>query len=101
METEDANAHPNHVYNNRLKLDTILRRDAKYPPQAPSEPCLATFLGLTVQPRGEPCGSASRFDFLTVEVIQIKKKTPLLKFMNLYQWLVARSIPEEFRLRIF
>jgi len=79
MEMEDANAHPNHVYNSRLKLDTILRRDAKYPPaQAPIEPCLATFLGLTVQPRGEPCGSASGFDFLTVEVIQIKKKTPLL-----------------------
>jgi hypothetical protein len=78
---EDANAHPNHVYNSRLKLDTILRRDAKSPPpppQAPIEPCLATFLGLTVQPRGEPCGSASGFDFLTVEVIQIKKKTPLL-----------------------
>jgi len=28
-----------------------------------------------VQPCGEPCGSAAAFEFLTVEVIQIEKKT--------------------------
>ncbi len=29
----------------------------------------APLLGLTVQPCGEPCGSAAGFDFLTVRVI--------------------------------
>jgi len=33
------------------------------------ELCPAPFLGLTVQPCGEPCGSAEGFDFWTVGVI--------------------------------
>jgi hypothetical protein len=44
----------------------------------PMEHCPASFLGLTVQPCDEPCGSAAGFDFLTVEVIQIGKKMPFL-----------------------
>jgi hypothetical protein len=44
----------------------------------PIEQCPAPFLGLTVHPYGEPCVSAVGFDFLTVEVIQIKKKTQSL-----------------------
>jgi len=54
------------------------------------------FLGLTVQPCGEPCGSAAGFDFLTVEVIQIKKKTHSSQCLNLCQWLVACSTSGRF-----
>jgi len=39
------------------------------PPPPPFELCPAPFLGLTVQPCGERCGSPAGFDFLTVEVI--------------------------------
>jgi len=54
-------------------------QDAKCPlppsPRAPPiEHCPAPFSGLTVQPCGEPCGSVIGFDFLTVEVVEMKKK---------------------------
>jgi len=47
------------------------------------------FLGLTVQPCREPCGSVTGFDFLTVEVIQIENKTPFLQCLNLCQSVVC------------
>jgi hypothetical protein len=42
-----------------------------------------------VQPRKEPCGSAAGFEFLTMEVIQIEKKTNKCQFLKLRQWLIA------------
>jgi hypothetical protein len=44
----------------------------------PTQHCPAPFLGLTVQPCGEPCGSAAGFDFLTVELIQTENQTGTL-----------------------
>jgi hypothetical protein len=38
-----------------------------------------------VQPCGETCGSAAGFDFWTVEVIQIEKKTLFPQSLNLRQ----------------
>jgi hypothetical protein len=37
----------------------------------------APFLGLTVQLCVEPCGSAAGFDLLTIELVQIEKKSLL------------------------
>jgi hypothetical protein len=51
------------------------------------EHCPAPFLGLTVQPCDEPCGSAAGFDFLTVEVIQIGKKMAFLS-----AWIYASGL---------
>jgi hypothetical protein len=55
--------------------ETLNSRPA--PPPAPIEHCPAPFLGLTVQPCREPCGSVAGSDFLTVKVIQIKKQKNL------------------------
>ncbi len=78
-----------HMKANELSHMPKNRRDAKY-----MEHCLALFLGLTVQPCGEPCGSAAGFDFVIVEVIQIEKKKLILPLsLNLCQWFVACSIP--------
>jgi hypothetical protein len=50
--------------------------DAKYQlPPPPIKLCPGSFLGLTVQPCGEPCGFAAGFDFLTPQDISIRKKT--------------------------
>jgi hypothetical protein len=49
-------------------------RNAKYPTPPPIELCPAPFLGLTVQPCGEPCGYVTGFDFLTVVAIWLEKK---------------------------
>jgi hypothetical protein len=49
-------------------------RDSKYAPPPPLELCPAPFLGLPVQPCGEPCGSAAGFYFLTVEIMWIEQK---------------------------
>jgi hypothetical protein len=40
----------------------------------PIEHCAAPFLGLTVQPCGELCGSAVEFSFLAVVLLQIPPK---------------------------
>jgi hypothetical protein len=80
----------------RFPCDRGGLREAKYPP---IEHCLAPFLGLTVQPCGEPCGPAAGFDFFSVEVIQIKKKTDSSQFLNLCQCFVACSTPGRFRIR--
>jgi len=63
------------------------------PPHPQIEQCPAHFLGLIVQPRKEPCGSAAGFEFLTMEVIQIEKKTNNCQFLKLRQWLIACSVP--------
>jgi hypothetical protein len=47
------------------------------PKTRPHRALSAPFLGLTVQLCGEPCGSAAGFDFLTVELVQIEKKSLL------------------------
>jgi hypothetical protein len=62
------------------------------PPQRRSVP----FLGLTVQPYEESCGFVIGFDFLIVEVIEIKKKTHFFQSLDLNQWL-AWSIPKRLR----
>jgi hypothetical protein len=64
------------------------------------EHCSALFLGLTVQPCGEPCGSAAGFDFLTVQVIEIEKKSYFRQCLNLCQWLEPGSMIGRFRFRI-
>jgi hypothetical protein len=53
------------------------------------EQCPAPFLGQIVQPCKEPCGSVAGFAVLTVEIIQIEKKTHKSQDLNLRQWLVA------------
>jgi hypothetical protein len=74
-----------------------MRETLNYPPPPPpGKHFPVPFLGLTVQPCGEPCGSAAGFDFLTVEVIQMKKKTHSSQCLNLCQWLVACSRPGRF-----
>ncbi len=45
--------------------------------------CPAPFLGLTVRPYEEPCGSVAGFDFLTVKVIQIGKKKKIALFASI------------------
>jgi hypothetical protein len=53
-----------------IKLfDRRVRQDAKHPAPPTIQLCPAPFLGLSVQPCGELCGSAARFDFFTVGVI--------------------------------
>jgi len=47
-------------------------------PTSRLEHCQAPFLGLTVQPCGESCGSAAEFAFLTIELIQIENKSDSL-----------------------
>ncbi len=62
-------------------LSSVWRRNPKYLPPPSIELCPAPFLGLTVQPcRGEPCGSAARFAFLTVVVIWIENKSHFFSF---------------------
>jgi hypothetical protein len=56
-------------------------------------------LVLTVQPCGEPCGSAAEFDFLTVKVNQRQKKASFFQRLNLSQWSEAYSIPVKFIIR--
>jgi len=67
----------------------------------PIEHCPAPFVGLTVQPCGEPCGSFAGFDLLTGEVIEIKKKSNCTQRLNMCQWLVPYSMLEKFRLWIY
>jgi hypothetical protein len=64
-------------------------RDAKNAPRPPNRALSgALFLRLTVQPCGEPCGSARGFHFLTVGAIWIEKKTHPLEYLNLCLWIV-------------
>lgn len=55
-------------------------RDAIYP----IEHFPAPFLGMTVQPCGEPYGSAAGIGFLTVKVVQIQKKEQVLLGSEIY-----------------
>jgi hypothetical protein len=50
----------------------------------PIEHFPASFLGLTVQPCGEPYGSAAGIGFLTVRVIQIQKNEQVLLSSEIY-----------------
>jgi hypothetical protein len=54
----------------------------------PIEYYLAPFLSLIMHPNGKLCGSITGFDFVTIEVIQLKKKSYLLQGLKLCQWLV-------------
>jgi len=53
------------------------------------EQCPAPFPGQIVQPCKEPRRSVAGFAVLTVEIIQIEKKTHKSQDLNLRQWLVA------------
>jgi hypothetical protein len=78
-------------------MTEFLRQVAKYPsrPHRALSGALSGFffLGLTVQPCGEPRGSSLGFDFLSVEVIQVEKKAHLSQRLNLCQ----RSVPSSIR----
>jgi hypothetical protein len=54
----------------------------------PNELCPALVSGLTVQPCGELRCSGTWFDFLTVGVIWIERKSYPFQCLNLCQWMV-------------
>jgi len=74
-----------------------LVRDAKYPP---SSTIWRPFWALQWSPAKNRVVLQQGWDFLTVEVIEIRNKIHVPHSLNLLQWIVAWSIPEESTFRI-
>jgi hypothetical protein len=80
------------------RFPPLFSRESLNNPHPPRSHRAPPFVGLTVQPCGEPCGSAAWLDFLTVEVYLNRKEIRLFWVLESMQ--VDSSMFGMFRFRI-